>query len=655
MKRISCSTIIAAYGALFEDFLRWGYGSPAEYERDLSRLHSLIETRGDRVVTIDFPGYAKSLDKALSRGAIHSGDFPLLGSTKDGVPEFLNSIFSRVFDGDGNLLDEADHGAVKNLRQSLRLFQKVVIPCGDVYIKETVNAFFSLDAALRCPEEGWTTLDFFPCGSLTDGIDNQQPNLFGWGPDHSTSLCKLAQRVCDAIVQRFDSFDADSIVGRHGPGAVADSRSGNDKYVFPTWSQQLERVFPRDTHSSANPRLFEYGEWYGSVDHRTLRELPAKLIAVPKVQDKPRLIASEPTSNQFMQGGINKYLRHAVSRSVLRDSISFKDQGPSKQLAIAASFDSSIATVDLKDASDRLTCWTVQRVFRSKPRLLEALASSRSRYIVDTEGSAAYALLRKYAPQGNATVFPLQSITYAMLAISAVIWVAPGRRKSLWSQILSAARRVRVFGDDLIVPTDALPALSSLLELCQLKVNGGKSHYMGNFAESCGCDAFRGTDVTPVFLRHVLDTITPQTIASHVAVSNNCFRDGLISLSKVVESWIPEYYLAQIPITRGQLMTTEADLTDMLTGRHDRLRSLPLALGTFSSGTAASRYRFCKNLHREEVLSIVLDASPLTKPRNGWESLFQWFIENPEPETNWSSGWITRVRHRLRRKWVPVT
>jgi hypothetical protein len=244
-------------------------------------------------------------------------------------------------------------------------------------------------------------------------------------------------------------------------------------------------------------------------------------------------------------------------------------------------------------------------------------------------------MLRKYAPQGNATVFPLQSITYAILAIASVIWMAPRgtHPRPLHDAIESASRTVRVYGDDIVVPTYALPALSSLLELCQLKINGAKSHFSGNFAESCGMDAFRGTDVTPVYLRYIGDVVTPESILSHVDVSNSFHKDGLLRTASVVLNWVPDFHRRWIPVTRDP--------------------GLPISLHCFNPGILARKHRWNKFLHVSEVLALVPVVRKKTGQREGWENLLQYYTEEPDQDTNWSSGWLKDSRLRLGREWVP--
>jgi hypothetical protein len=644
MKRISVN-IYLSYCELFKDLIAWGQVDPYESERDLTRIRTLCETRGERTIFIDLPSCAKSFDYALSRGVLDIKKLAILGN-RDGLPEFMHSTFAKVFDSNGRLWrEDPDPMAVQAIRQVLLLYKKVEIPCSEEATRHEVKAFFSMDRALRPISEPWFSLEFSNArGSLSDASSlDDVPDLFGretW----PASLIRLTQRVCDQIVQRFHHFDPEAIVGNHGPGAVSDAKSGTDKYLFPTWAPALERVFPRDLHGCANTRVFDYEVWYDNMVPNLQRTRPAKLIPVNKTQEKPRLIASEPTANQFIQGGLRKFIRRQIESGVLQSSIAISDQSKSMDLAVRASMDSSISTVDLSNASDRLSCWTVERVFRKASGLLMGLAAARSQHIVDEKYTQTHALLNKYAPQGNATVFPIQSIVYCCLAYAAVIWSTPGTKvrsdANLWASILEVSNRVRVFGDDIILPTHALPALSSLLELCQLKVNGAKSHYSGIFAESCGMDAFKGTDVTPVYLASVEDEVAPGDVQSVIDISNGCYRAGLLNLGNRVMRQIPQIIFDELCMSRQPGPST--------------------LLFTYSSGIQAKRVRYNNALQRDEYRTLVSLPKSDFEKRDTWSSLHQYFIDGPAADflgvvPKWKAGWARRVRTKLVRRWVPMS
>jgi len=648
MKRISVN-IYLSYVNLFKDLIVWGQVDPYESERDLSRIFSLVETRGERSIFIDFPRCAKSLDYALSRGVLDTKKFAILGKTRDGLPVFMNSTWKKVFSSSGIIFESPDVGAVQALRQVLLLYKKVQIPCSKEKVENEIQAFFSLDRALRSGSDSWDRLDFGAAEnavlSIGDAVRFQpsEPSLFGEESFCPPYLAELYQRVCDQVVRRFHWFDPDTIVGNHGPGAVADQKAGLDKYVFPTWSQQLERVFPRDLHASANVRVFEYGPWYDDEVSGFLRSLPAKLIPVNKTQEKPRLIASEPTANQFIQGGLRKFIRKQIGLGVLARCVQITKQSLSRDLALEASADPRLATVDLSNASDRLSKWTVERVFRKAPSLLNALAAARSQYLSDPGYTKQYTLLNKYAPQGNATVFPIQSIVYACACIAGVIWSTPslktGSDARLWTSIKEASKLVRVYGDDMILPSRALPALSSLLELCELSVNGDKSHYSGRFAESCGMDAFMGTDVTPVYMASIDDEVKPGDVQSAVDISYECYKAGLLNLGNLVSERIPQHILDTLVISH--------------------LPGPSTLLFTYSPGIEAKTKRRNCGLQVDEYLTSVVLPKQSRSKRDGWESLLQYFIEGPSREPmgllpKWQSGWTRESRTKLVRRWVPM-
>jgi len=82
--------------------------------------------------------------------------------------------------------------------------------------------------------------------------------------------------------------------------------------------------------------------------------------------------------------------------------------------------------------------------------------------------------MKKFAPQGSATTFPVQTIVFSILAIAAVIY---SLNQKVTSQTLArAAGQVQVFGDDTLVPSYAGKAYVELLTYCGLSVNYSKTY-----------------------------------------------------------------------------------------------------------------------------------------------------------------------------------
>jgi len=97
-------------------------------------------------------------------------------------------------------------------------------------------------------------------------------------------------------------------------------------------------------------------------------ELPTRLVAVPKTQATPRLIAEEPTVMQYIQQAIMQSLVPEIESNLISGSFTgFTDQAPNQLLARKGSEDGSLATLDLSEASDRVANWLVEELFGDFP------------------------------------------------------------------------------------------------------------------------------------------------------------------------------------------------------------------------------------------------------------------------------------------------
>ena len=236
--------------------------------------------------------------------------------------------------------------------------------------------------------------------------------------------------------------------------------------------------------------------------------------------------------------------------SLARIMVDFNSQEESRELCLKASVTGHLATIDLSSASDRLSCYVVERAIKN-PYLLRGLVASRTRYVVSTQEPDPYEL-KKFAPMGSAVTFPVQSLFYAAAALAAVIFERHGQKSLLWisnynyAKICSYAREIRVFGDDIIIPKEAVPFLTEILESYDLKINRDKTHTNGLFRESCGMDAFDGVDVTPLYLSKVRYGRL-SSLDSWVAVRNNAYTKGFWNLAKFMQDSIPSSVLSRVP------------------------------------------------------------------------------------------------------------
>jgi len=439
-----------------------------QLDNSFNYVLSLCRTRGTLdVLMIQLPKVGKYLDKCLSSGCLDIASWPAILGRRRGESRILPGLFAKVFEyatAGEPVRVNPNADAIFFLRTFFYLYKKVEYDCPPAAVHTAVSEYVQIDEGLRPPTLKWnedpTRFDASIEGKLSFA-----------SPDMHHAL-RRAMGTLDDVVRllssQVEAFDSSALVPRHGPGAVADMRTGGDKYSFPSWSRRLDHYFSYE--------YFAYSteEWaYEDGKTPSNEEVPARLSAVPKTLDKPRLITIEPTAHQFIQQGLMKWIRRTLPNP-LRLSIDFLDQEPSRALAREASISGDLVTVDLSSASDRLSCWTIERAFHNYGGILPYLYATRSRDVcipadLNDAGAEKTVNLKKFAGMGSAVTFPVQSIVYACCAIAACIvesgFQATPRNIEYW------AGQIRVFGDDIILPKPALAQLGLILGELQLKIN----------------------------------------------------------------------------------------------------------------------------------------------------------------------------------------
>lgn len=527
-----------------------------EAKRDSKRLALELRSRGQAFFTLDLPAIGKALDASLSGGRLAFTRLPGMAGRHKGspVPRLFWGLWNRLFDRSGTLREDIDPDAVKLLRTLLYAGKKLNVDCKPKRLYEAVKEYFDVDyslppslAPLLWDEPGvHFDSDYLPTllrafggepdlwsDAASDPAGDAERFVAVKGTRLSRKRGVLGLVACDEVlahIQRVAGrvggslgfFDPDSLQGKHGPGAVSEKPVGRNKYAFPTWSSRLEEFFPWDYHGVTTVDNFLENSLPISDLVPRFEESASKLCAVPKTQKGPRLIASEPVANQWIQQGLASEVTIRISRTLLRHSVTIRDQNPSREDALSASRHGRRATIDLSSASDRLSLRLVECIFRSNISLLKLMASCRTRFLrnpIDKK-MPSHLRLRKFASMGSALTFPIQSIVFAVLSLGIGSYLHP--RKSL----ASLAREVRVYGDDIIVPVDWVPLLRVVFSQLGLKVNDSKTFTEGNFRESCGMDAFRGSDVTPAYIRWPTAELNHRSAIGYVACSNNFFLKG---------------------------------------------------------------------------------------------------------------------------------
>jgi len=498
--------------SLFEDLKRM-HPDAKGLDRDLTSIQNRVKHEGYGFLAIALPTLGRALDKALDEGLFTC---PIgFKSGRLAIPLLFSGMLCDVFHPrTGEILERPRFDVVLSLRQALLQFKKLCFSDDrDLELDRRAKAkFFEDDHAASLPHQ----------------LDERQ--LF------------ILDCVSRVTLSDLDDFRPSELDCRHGPGAVYERSTPNGKWSSLTeYSSELE-VYGFDCFYASMASEFEKPSTQNP--HGASGDI-ARLVSVPKNTSSRRTITVEPVVRQYIQQGLNAHLRQSIERCpVLRNCLALTNQTPNQELALEGSQTGYWCTIDLKSASDKLSVGLVKTVFGNRPQFLREILRARTPFILDNGKTRP---LSKYAGMGNATTFPVQSVIFATLAICALL---DGKRPS-YGEIERVSRRVRVFGDDIIVPTHTLPQVRSWLTLAGLTLNEDKTFSGENFRESCGVDGFKGVDVTPVYLKHPPGSCTfrrPDIVEHMVSVLNSLWLRGYYAMSQLLQSEVESVLRLPLPL-----------------------------------------------------------------------------------------------------------
>lgn len=472
-------------------------------DADLATIIQRVKHEGDSFLTITLPAFGKDFERCLAEGRVDPCAFPGFGRDRSGFPNFCKGFLGLVFDRySGEVLQDPDPTAVFAIRQLTLLFSKIQLPCSPAREQAAIDQYLECEYEIHYKE---TT------GESADKL--------------GSDLRRIAYKVAADVFSKVDLVVYNGEVHpKHGPGSTADRLLGNQKYALLYWPERLESVFPYLDNVLPNPRYFEYLDAVDFVEPG--REIPVKVTLVPKTLKTPRIIAQEPAAMQYMQQGIARELVNAIEDDrLLSHFIGFSDQEPNQLMAQKGSLDGSLATIDLSEASDRVSNQLVKSLFASWPHLGEAIQATRStRADVPDRGIIT---LTKFASMGSALTFPIEGIIFFLIVLKGI---ESQLTHPLTMKFIRELRgKVRVYGDDIIVPTEYADSVIQALELYGFKVNRSKTFTTGNFRESCGREYFNGTDVsiTKVRKRFASTRSCKEEIVSMFSLTNQFHMAGL--------------------------------------------------------------------------------------------------------------------------------
>ncbi|UHM27594.1 MAG: RNA-dependent RNA polymerase [Sanya levivirus 5] len=299
------------------------------------------------------------------------------------------------------------------------------------------------------------------------------------------------EKFVDAMRKNFETFyptcarlTLSDIAREAHPGNGTFSEPGERFWernaIEPTVPSEMKdfRFGLRFNKSAPNPKLCFTDPDYSQV------------LFVPKDSRGPRTIVREPYSKLMFQMGFNSSMASALEKDT-RHRVNFKDQTINQGLVHKSSIDRTYATIDLKDASDRVSYPIASHLFRHTPlRTIFTRLRSRFCQLPNKELHR----LKKLAGMGSGFTFPTMSLVIHLAICTHV-------SKRLGIPYSTCMRKCFVYGDDIIVPTHWVSFVIVALNKVGLVVNKDKSFYRSKFRESCGCDFYNGNDVTPVRLK----------------------------------------------------------------------------------------------------------------------------------------------------------
>lgn len=578
-----------------------GTTSHKALKKDIEVLRSRFFSEGLSFLTKTLPKLGKALDLGLVNSRFQLPREFKHSHGNRSIPAFLQAYFNLVFCEDGLLLDAAPPEAVSHLRQVLFFAYKLELPYQPLIERSVIERFKETD----------------------DELENV---VFS---SETEEILSLAARITKSV---FKGFDPKDILPRHGPGAVATGEKLEEKWVFSRLYSKIHQYYPYYTYFMCGWGLeaADRRDWYLAMQR--LESGVARVVLVPKDSRGPRLISAEPLEYQWIQQGLGrKIATHLESINLLtRGRVNFTNQEINRNLALSNSVTGKLATLDLKDASDRVSLELVRRVFKDSPNLLRALEATRSEATTLPNGEIVK--LRKFAPMGSALCFPVEAYCFWVLLVASAVFKAR-------MPLRLAARSFYVYGDDLIVPTALADQCMQALESVGLVVNRDKSCITGNFRESCGMDAFRGVPVTPLRLKkQYSDRPTDGTVlSSYSALANALTERGYDEAANLIWSRLESTFgvipygtaLSSFPckVLPSPVQAEVRNLKLFKSRWNRRYQRVEFRLLTVLPVRKESKLDGWTRLLRGLVLPGVDDPSTVVLPRStliqrGWRSVF---------------------------------
>lgn len=363
---------------------------------------------------------------------------------------------------------------------------------------------------------------------------------------------------------------------RPGPGATNTPTEKTMRYEPHCLYKQIDEVlpyqvwfYPTPWHACLSAR--DYLLLYNSAESNP----SSRFKFVPKYAGKARGICIEQNEMQVLQQAFRYALESVIEDSyTLSKCLPLSDQSVNASIALASSTSLEFATIDMSDGSDRvareMVAWCTQdipiheplmalstRTIIMDPVLYGSLVKPKKKKgkkkLKCDHGSNDKDVSKlpntinalKYAPMGSGLCFPVMSLMHLLL-IRGILYYAFPAKADLWKE-------VRVYGDDIIVPSEFFDTVCDMLPLFGMKINRTKSYCRSHFRESCGIHAYKGRDVTPVYLKyipqHQCREGLPSLLENEMSLTKKGFyRSAQFLRDSIVAEYRIDYSIPSLPM-----------------------------------------------------------------------------------------------------------
>lgn len=464
-----------------------------DYILDIATLRRRTQNEGLKFIVSTMPALFKAFLVYLETGHGAYGSFAIKPAT--GHPLFLHGLFSLAC-----VVDEKGIKAFSALYQICVFMKKLRGP----YTETTLNKH---------------KRDFVATDNLIGALNHD--NDFDALIINEASFLIRDVFSCVESQEQFDGL----FKPRPGPGATNTPSHHYERYAINKIGNIDVEMMLYDwmyyNHQSLHDSSATITDKWLTEDTYTSR-----LKAVPKTFGKPRLICIEDNEMQFLQQGLKSLMYKTIQTHPLTmGKVNFDDQTVNQRFALEASKHLQLATIDMSEASDRISKVLVDKLFSRSP-LMQYYLSILSTNVISIDGLNYQCY--KFAPMGSGICFPVMSIVHWALIRAIMV---------LSSDLSDCIDSLHVYGDDIILSSKAYAAVTTILPRFGMKLNTDKSYVTSHFRESCGVDAYNGIKVTPVYLKHTPTIVMgPSATLSTIAVESQLYESGYTKTACAIRS-----------------------------------------------------------------------------------------------------------------------